>query len=187
MSGATEPPTGDEASLRYAGWRVVGVCFLLALCIFGFGLYGNGVYLAELQKLRGWPTPLISGAVTLSFLIGNAAVIFTSELIERLGLRGLVLGGNASLAVSTILIAVVREPWQLYLAFVLMSFGWTGMGTVVIATLISAWFVRRRGLAMSLALTGASCGGVIVVPPLVFMVETLGFTAAMLTATALMV
>ena len=158
----------DETSLRYAGWRVVLACFLLALFLFGFALYGNGVYLAELPRLRGWPAAMISGAVTLSFLIGNISVIFTDELIARLGLRRLVLFGVAGLAASTALLAIVREPWQLYFAFILMSLGWTGMGTVAIAALVSRWFVRRRGLALSLAYTGGSCGGVIVAPLLVF-------------------
>jgi hypothetical protein len=37
------PDTGPsvETSLRYAGWRVVLACFLLALFLFGFGLYGQ--------------------------------------------------------------------------------------------------------------------------------------------------
>ena len=40
----------QETSLRYAGWRVVFACFLMALFLFGFGLYGQGVYFAELQR-----------------------------------------------------------------------------------------------------------------------------------------
>ena len=43
----------DESSLRHPGWRVVVACFLVALFIFGFGLYGHAVYLAELQRLHG--------------------------------------------------------------------------------------------------------------------------------------
>src|SRR5260370_33306448 len=143
------PP--DETSLRYPGWRVVFGCFLMALFVFGFGLYGHGVYLAELQRLRGWPAALISGASTLSFLLSNIFAIFTSELIARLGARRLILCGIAGLAASTVLLAVAREPWQLYLACILMSLGWTGMGTVVTATMVSHWFVRRRGLAIRLA------------------------------------
>ncbi len=177
----------NESSLRYFGWRVVLACFVLALFVFGFGLYGHGVYLAELQRLRGWPAALISGASTLSFLLSNIFAIFTSELIARLGARRLILCGIAGLAASTVLLAVAREPWQLYLAFILMSLGWTGMGTVVIATMVSHWFVRRRGLAISLAFNGASCGGVVVAPLLVLLVAAIGFPAAMLTATAVMI
>ena len=46
----TAPGAVDESSLRYPGWRVVLACFLVALFIFGFGLYGHAVYLAELQR-----------------------------------------------------------------------------------------------------------------------------------------
>jgi MFS family permease len=186
-SDLIEPDHDDEASPRYAGWPVVLACFLVALFIFGFGLYGHGVYVAEFQRLRGWPAGLVSGASTLSFLLSNIFAMFTSELIARLGLRRLVLCGIAGLAASTTLLAVAREPWQLYLALIVMSLGWTGMGTVVIASIVSVWFERRRGLAISLAFNGASCGGVILAPLLVFSVEAIGFAAAMLTATAIMI
>jgi MFS family permease len=187
VSERIEPERDNESSLRYFGWRAVLACFLIALFVFGFGLYGHGVYLAELQRLRGWPAALISGASTLSFLLSNIFAIFTGELIARLGTRRLVAFGIAALAASTILLAVAREPWQLYLAFILMSLGWTGAGTVVIATIVSVWFVRRRGLAISLAFNGASFGGVVIAPLLVLLVEAIGFPAAMLTATAIMI
>jgi MFS family permease len=187
VSDLIEPDHDDEASPRYAGWPVVLACFLVALFIFGFGLYGHGIYVAEFQRLRGWPAALVSGASTLSFLLSNIFAMFTSELIARLGLRRLVLCGIAGLAASTTLLAVAREPWQLYLALIVMSLGWTGMGTVVIASIVSVWFERRRGLAISLAFNGASCGGVILAPLLVFSVEAIGFAAAMLTATVVMI
>jgi cyanate permease len=177
----------DETSLRYVGWRVVLGCFLIALFLFGFGLYGHGVYLAELQRLNGWPASLISGASTLCFLLANTFATFTSELVARLGPRRLVLLGIAALAASMTLLASATAPWHVYLAFILMSLGWIGMGVVVIATVVSLWFVRRRGLAISLALTGASSGGVVVTPLLVLLVERFGFATAMLTAMAVMV
>ena len=66
MAAPVKRPAYDETSPRYAGWRVVLACFLVALFIFGFGLYGHGVYVAELQRLRGWAASLVSGAITLT-------------------------------------------------------------------------------------------------------------------------
>ena len=183
----TECPDIGETSPHYAGWRVVLACFFVALFIFGFGLYGQGVYLAELQRLRGWSAPLISGAITLTFLLSSIFATFTHELVAKFGSKRLILLGIIALTASTILLAFATAPWQLYAAFVLMSFGWTGMGVVVIATVVSSWFVHRRGLAISIAFNGASCGGVVVAPLLLLLVEKIGFTAAMLTATAIMV
>lgn len=176
-----------ETSLRYAGWRAVLACFLMALFIFGFGLYGQGVYVTELQRLRGWPATLISSASSLTFLLSNIFATFTNELIARLGSKRLILLGIAALSASTILLAFATNPWQLYVAFILMSLGWTGMGVVVIATIVSSWFVHRRGLAITIAFNGASCGGVIIAPLLLLLVEKIGFRAAMLTATMIMV
>jgi MFS family permease len=187
MIPAQDTSQPDETSLRYPGWRVVFACFLMALFLFGFGLYGHGVYLAELQRQNGWPAALISGASTLSLLLANIFATFTNELVARLGAKRLVLLGIAALAVSMTLLAWASSPWQLYVAFILMSLGWIGMGTVVIATVVSLWFVRRRGLAISLAFTGASSGGVVVTPLLVLLVERYGFATAMLTAMAVMV
>src|SRR4051812_23478500 len=176
----------DETSPRYAGWRVVLACFLLSLSIFGFALYGQAVYLVELQRLNGWPASLISGASTLSLLIGNVIVIFTDEIVRRLGLKRLALAGIACLATSMVLLAFAAAPWALYAAFALMSLGWVGMGTVIISAVVGAWFVRRRGLAISLAFLGASSGGVIVTPLLVVLVSHLGFQTAMLAASAVL-
>ena len=120
-------------------------------------------------------------------MLANIFATFTSELVARLGPRRLVLLGIAALAASMTLLAWASTPWQVYLAFILMSLGWIGMGVVVIATVVSLWFVRRRGLAISLALTGASSGGIVVTPLLVLLVERFGFAAAMLTAMAVMV
>ena len=70
----------------------------MALFLFGFALYGQGIYLVELQRLNGWPAALISGASTLSFLLSNIFATFTSEFVERLGAKRLVLIGMAALA-----------------------------------------------------------------------------------------
>jgi hypothetical protein len=37
-----KPP--HETSLRYEGWRIVAVCFLLATFGWAFGFYGQSVY-----------------------------------------------------------------------------------------------------------------------------------------------
>lgn len=177
----------DESALRYRGWRVVLACFLMAFFMFGFGLYGQGVYLAELQRAHGWPGTLVSAASTFSFLLTSVLVIFTDDLLARIGLRALILCGLSALAASTALLALMQTPWQLYLAYALMSVGWTGMGTVVIATVLNAWFERRRGLALSLAFNGATCGGIVLVPVLLALSDSIGFRSAMLASTAAMV
>src|SRR5437764_5246289 len=177
----------DESSPRYFGWRVVAACFLMALACWGFGLYGHSVYLAELTRLYGWPPSLIAGASTATYLLNALLVIFTSNALARFGARRFVLFGVAALALAIVLLALARQPWQVYAAYLAMSFGWLGLGLVTIPTIISQYFTRRRGLAISLALNGASFGGIVVAPGLVALIQMTNFTSAMLIAAAVTV
>jgi predicted MFS family arabinose efflux permease len=66
-----------------------------------------------------------------------------------------------------------------------MSFGWAGLTVAAISNTLGQWFDRRRGLAISLALNGASLGGVVGVPALVFTIGAVGFTSALVMAAVL--
>jgi MFS family permease len=178
--------TTDEASPHYPGWRVAAVCFAMATFCWGFGFYGHGFYLAELQRLHHWPASLISGASTAYYFVSAILVVFVNDIIARLGLRAFVLAGLAALATSAILISAVRAPWQLFAVYLVMSFGWAAMSVGAITNILGLWFDTKRGLAISLALTGASFAGIVIVPPLVLLAGALGFTTAMMIGTALM-
>jgi predicted MFS family arabinose efflux permease len=172
--------SADETSIHYEGWRIVAVCFLVATFGWGLGFYGQSVYLAELQRARGWPASLISGGTTLFYLFGALVVVFVSDAIRRFGPRNCLLAGIAAMALAAVAIGQAREPWQLYVADVLLAFGWAGTSLAVITNTLSLWFEHRRGMAISLALNGASFGGIAGVPLMVMAIGHFGFAAAMI-------
>src|SRR5699024_144106 len=76
---------------------------------------------------------------------------------------------------------------QLYLVYILMSLGWAATSSAAITSIIGAWFTRRRGLAITVALGGASAGGMVVTPLQVMLIGRLGLPETMLYAAAAMV
>jgi predicted MFS family arabinose efflux permease len=78
------------------------------------------------------------------------------------------------------------EPWQLYVADAVFAFGWAGTSLGVITNTLGLWFDTKRGMAISLALNGASFGGIIGVPLLVVAIGRLGFSSAMTLAAVVM-
>ena len=180
------PANPDEGSLRYPGWRVVAVCFVMAMFGWGFGFYGHAVYLAELQRLHGWPAGLIASASTAYYLAGALLVAFVTDAIERLGPRRFILVGMLFLGAATAALPLITAPWQLYVVYLVMAAGWAGLGLASITNVLGLWFTQKRGLAISLALNGASCGGIVIAPLLVILIEQRGFAAAMWIATAMM-
>jgi MFS family permease len=171
----------------FYGWTIVAVCFLIALFGWGLGFYGPGIYLAWLRAQHGWSTSLISSAVTGYYLISATFIIFIGDAMERFGARLVVLVGSIAMGLGVAGLAVISAPWQIYLPFLIMAVGWASMSGAAINTILAPWFVRKRGLAISLALNGASCGGVIVLPCLLWLITSFGFTWGLCMAVAAMI
>jgi MFS family permease len=175
----------DESSIRYPGWRVVAVCFAMAVVCWGFGFYGHAFYLAELRRLHGWPTAVISSATTAYYFVSAVLVVFISDAVRRLGARACAIAGAVSFAGAVAMLPFVTSAAQLYAVYLLMAVGWATMSVGAITNILGMWFDAKRGLAISLALNGASFSGVIVVPALVLVSGVAGFATAMLAGAVL--
>jgi predicted MFS family arabinose efflux permease len=177
----------DESSRRYDGWRIVAVCFVVATFGWAFGFYGQSVYVAELHRIHGWPTSLVSTATTFFYLFGALLVVFVSEAIRSFGPRNCLLAGVMAMASAAALIGQVTAPWQLYAVNALLALGWAGTSLGMITNTLGLWFDKRRGMAISLALNGASFGGIAGVPLIVAAIAQFGFAGAMLVAALAMI
>jgi MFS family permease len=170
----------------FYGWKIVIVCFLIALFSFGIGFYGLGIYIVSLQARHGWSTSLISSAITTYYLLSGTLIIFTGDAFDRFGPRRVVLLGMVAMVAGVAGLTIITAPWQLYATFLLMSVGWASMSGAAINTIIAPWFEHKRGLAVSVALNGGSCGGVLIVPLLMWLIAHVGFARGVSIALATM-
>jgi MFS family permease len=170
--------TTPQTSEFRQGWSVVLACFCAATFAWGFGFYGQSVYFADLHAMRGWPASLIASATTVYYLAGAVLLTRVHRAIELLGSRLLLASGSVILGAGAIGLSRVQAPWQLYLCDLVMAVGWAATTTTAIATTLAQWFDRRRGLALSLALNGASAGGFTVAPLLVLCIHRMGMAHA---------
>lgn len=164
------------------GWTVVAACFATAVFSWGFGFYGQSVFLAELQRIHHWSTSLTSSATTVYYLFGALALAFVHRAIDRFGPRAVLVSGALILGAGAVMVSCAMMPWQLYAGGLVMGVGWACTSGTAIATTIALWFDRARGLAISLALNGASASGFLVAPVLVHFSHGYGLAA---TVTAL--
>jgi MFS family permease len=180
--------TEERPSLPlYHGWLVVAAAFLVALYGFGLGFYGPGIYLVALKELHGWPVDELSSAITTYYVLGATLLFFwVGQLFDRHGARIVVLVGTVAMACGTVLLTHVTRPWQVYTSFAVMSAGWATMSGAAINIIVAPWFDKRRKLAVSWALNGASAGGVIIAPLLTFLTTRFGFAIAIESVTASM-
>jgi MFS family permease len=105
---------------------------------------------------------------------------------SRVSGRAVVAAGAIAMACGVLLFPLISQPWQVYAAFAVMSFGWAAMSGAAINIIIAPWFDSRRGLVISLALNGASAGGIVIAPLLVFLIARLDFATALFCVAGLM-
>jgi MFS family permease len=170
--------------MRYAGWRVVIACFAMTFFGFGFGFYGHSVYLAALTIRDGTDAPRIavstvSAAVTVYYLAAAAIMFFISDLIARLGPRLFAAIGAVMMGLSLFLIAHIRSVGDLFVAYLAMAPAFAMLTNAAVANIVGLWFAQKRGLALSVALTGGGVGGMAIVPTLVWLSSRLSFTTAL--------
>lgn len=170
----------------YHGWKVVLLAFLIATFGWGLGFYGPSVYLAALVERHGWAIGDISAFITLYYVAGAGIIFLVGDAIERFGPRRVAGVTVASMAAGVLALLAARELWQLAPGFLLMSVGWCGMSMAAINATLAPWFERKRGLAVSLALNGASTGGIVVAPALIAMIQLWGLDIALIAAVAVM-
>ena len=160
------------------GWPVILACFATAVLAWGFGFYGLSVYVARLQLEQGWSTSFTAGATTGYYLFSAVMLARAPAAIARFGPRVVLLAGSLCMAGGAVLAGHAVAPWHLLVGFLVMGAGWACTSVSAIAATIGLWFDTRRGLAMSLALNGASVAGFTVAPALVWLADRDGLARA---------
>ena len=144
-----------EARLPFFyGWVIVAVAFVTM----GVGVNARTAFSLLFPPILdefGWERGVTAGAFSFGFLVTAVASPVLGRLMDRRGPRvvielgvGLVAGGSVCLS-------------------------YTGQSLY-----LPNWFVRRRGLAMSLAFSGVGVGSVVLLPWLQTLIERAGWRAA---------
>lgn len=157
-----------------AGWRIVLTTFCMALLAWGLGFYSLSVYVQYLGQQGRFAPALLSAATTFHFLVGAAALYGVDRAVPRLGRRRVVMAGVVLMAACASALPQVDSAPALFAAYAGLAVGWAAISGTAITQIVGTWFHRRRGLALNLALTGASAAGFVVVPALVASIARFG-------------
>jgi MFS transporter, OFA family, oxalate/formate antiporter len=189
---AATPPTGDGlpegggsllAALMPArvfyGWFVVAGAFAVTLVGFG-SAYTFSAFLHSLQTdftaSRGSVSLVFSLAGFLYFALG----IVSGPLADRWGARLLCTLGMALIGVGLCAASLARTLGQVYVAYGLGVGLGVGCSYVPALSAVQRWFVRRRGFASGLAVSGIGVGTLVMPPLASFCIGALGWRHAYL-------
>lgn len=169
----------DGAGRPFYGWRIVLGGTAILFVSSGIGFYGHGAILDPLRAEYGWSKGVISAAITMYFAVSGFMGLLLGRLIDRYGSRPILIFGAVTIGIGFLLLSRVTSLWQFFAVYLLMSIGWSGTSLIPVNTLLANWFIRRRGFAMGLTMTGLSLGGMVLVPFSVYLTSHWGLRVAL--------
>ena len=119
-------------------------------------------------------------ATSLPFSIAKLEGAFEGPLvgylIDRFGPRVMVMAGGLIAGLGFILLSFTHSYLFFLIVFVgVLSLGFKAGFNHAMMAAINQWFIRRKGLAMSIVSTGSAVGGLVITPLVALAVFTLGW------------
>src|SRR5438046_2419722 len=104
--------TGSSRRAFHYAWIIFGVTFLTLIVTAGIRST-PGVLLVPLEKEFGWNRATVSLAVSINLIMFGLFGPFAAALMERFGMRRVMLIALSITATATALTTFMQEPWQL--------------------------------------------------------------------------
>jgi MFS family permease len=168
-----------KARLGY-GWYVLGASFLILFFNSG-ARFAFGVMFKPMIAEFGWHRGAISFAFFLNMTVYALSLIVVGKFYDRYGPKWVIIISTLFLTAGYALTSIIHSLWQFFIGYgFLAAIGLGGTSVPLIAALMSKWFNRWRGLAISLALCGNSVGQFVLVPLFTTFILRYGWRAAYL-------
>lgn len=130
----------------------------------GLGFYGLSVYLATLNREKGFSISAMSGATAVFFIVSGAAGVGIARLLRSFDPRPIIVAGAVIAAGALAALGKVSSLWQVYVVYAFFGLGYSATALVISTTIVARWFQTKRAVALSVASTGLSVGGIVLTP-----------------------
>jgi len=167
----------QRRGIHYA-WVIVALTFLTGLAS-SAALGLPGALLQPLSKEFGWGVDQISSALAVRFALFGLMGPFSAILMERFGLRKVVVTALGLVTAGSLLALGMTQFWHLVLLWGVMLGVGSGMTALVLSAVVSnRWFETRRGLVVGLLTASSATGQLIFLPVGAWLVEHFGWRMA---------
>jgi MFS family permease len=163
----------------FRGWRVVAAAF--GVTFVGFGAaYTFSAFLGPLQAEFGASRGSVSLVFSLAGFLYFGLGILSGPLADRWGARPLAVFGMVVTGAGLAAAGLAHSLAEVYVAYGLGVGLGVGCAYVPALGAVQRWFVRRRGLASGLAVSGIGAGTLVMPPLAAWLIAEVGWREAYL-------
>lgn len=165
----------------FYGWVVIAVAFVsMALGVNARTAFS--LLFPPILDEFGWDRAVTAGAFSFGFLVSAFISPTLGRMMDRYGPRLVMELGVLAAGGGLLLATLSTQPWHVYATLgVLVGAGSVCLGYSGHSFFLPAWFVRKRGLALSVAFAGVGAGSILMLPALQALIERTDWRTACLT------
>ena len=160
-------------------WVVGGAVTGLIVCNGPVMAFTFGVFLKPLMADMGWDRGTASFALSFGGIVSALMVPVFGWMMDRWSIRRVALPGIVLYAFAIALLALSPPSFLGFTLLFALAEGFSAIQTPIgYAKAIAAWFDRRRGLALGIAMSGVGLGGFIMPQLAEALIERVGWRGA---------
>ncbi len=168
----------------FYGWWIVAALFVVVLNTGGTGFYVFPVFIQSLIAEFGWTVTQISTAAAVWALVYGFSGPLIGLLIARFGATRTMAAAAGLWSLAIVWFASMQALWMLYVGMIIFGVAVAGTTLVPSQTVITNWFNRYRGRAMSFMMLGFGAGGLVMPPLSEWLIRQVGWRQTWLLACA---
>lgn len=161
----------------FYGWTIVSVSVVIIAIAAGID-YSFGIFLKPISAELGWSRLAISGARFLSLISEGVFGLLLGIMCDRWGPRLTIGLGGLLLGLGMFGLSQVSTIGQFYFCYALLQPVGLAAALIPLISVVSRWFVSRRGLALGLVACGVGIGTLLICPAIGYIVTNLGWRTA---------
>ena len=151
----------------------------LILFFSGGSRFAFGLMLKPMSEELDVSRFTLSAAFTMFMVVSAVAMPFVGRLVDLWSLRGTIAIGAVIGAAGLAMMGQVQSSWQVFIVYgVVYALGNSGTSIAPVVVMVSQWFVERRGVATSVAVSGNAIGQLVIVAALASTLVAIGWQAS---------
>ncbi len=149
-------PVSNKRTIFY-GWIIVACVFVILFVAFG-SAYSFSTFFASLQMEFHTSRSSVSVVFSIAGFLYFSLSALSGQIADRFGSRRVVIFGVIVISISLLLASRVQTMGQIYAVYGLGIGIGIGFAYAPSMGVVQRWFVKRRGLASGIAVTGIGLG-----------------------------
>ncbi len=162
----------------YYGWVILGLS--------GMGLFFSGpgqtysisVFINSYIADFGWSRTFVSSLYSAGTIVAGLLLFTVGKLVDRYGQRKMMAVIGLLMAMACLFNSMITNAVTLFIGFFLIRLFGQGSMTLTPGTLVPQWFVKKRGLALSIMSIGSVLGSAVLPPFNTWIINTWGWDIA---------